>query len=410
MLTAKRAGAYRDLFSDGEAAYLTDAALLDRLFDEKLQKLIGDVKAEGWRGVEIDNDYYTLNSRYPDRIYPRPRKLTEAEEDELSTLRQEYDSLVARHNEEPDHAEVDERMEKIGKRVTELCLEEFDPAEVAEAFAVITIEYDGEVRVRRGLMKKARKSGGKAVLAPATDLDGHPKVSEKLGTELAAIRTTMIAADLASNPQVALAATVHAMAAKLFYAKYSATALEIKADRATAEDQIENVDSLSPVLQLKMRFDALHENAPASFGESWRYFLEMQQTQLLDHLALVSAFSLKAYSTNCDQLYHADQLAAAVGTDPATYVTLNDLGYFNRTAKKHILSVVEAVKGKDKAENLATMKKGPLAERGTAELNGEWLPIGLKQSCDPAYQPMQDMDHVEYDDQDVDPENFDESE
>jgi ParB family transcriptional regulator, chromosome partitioning protein len=49
----------------GEAAYLTDAALLDRLFDEKLQQLIEDVRAEGWQGVEIDNDYYTLNSRYP---------------------------------------------------------------------------------------------------------------------------------------------------------------------------------------------------------------------------------------------------------------------------------------------------------------------------------------------------------
>jgi hypothetical protein len=86
----------------GEAAYLTDAALLDRLFDEKLQQLIEDVRAEGWQGVEIDNDYYTLNSRYPDRIYAKPRALTEAEEDELSTLKEEYDGLVARHNEEPD--------------------------------------------------------------------------------------------------------------------------------------------------------------------------------------------------------------------------------------------------------------------------------------------------------------------
>jgi ParB family chromosome partitioning protein len=218
-------GFYQDLFSDGEVAYLTDAALLDRLFDEKLQKLIEDVKAEGWQGVEIDNDYYTLNSRYPDRIYPKPRALTESEEDELSTLRQEYDGLVARHNDEPNNAEFGVRMDEIDERVAELSVEEFDPAEAAEAFAVITMEYNGEVKVRRGLMKKPRKTGGKAALAPATNLDGHPKVSEKLGRELAAIRTTMIAADLASIPQVALAATVHAMAAKLFYSTYFATQL-----------------------------------------------------------------------------------------------------------------------------------------------------------------------------------------
>lgn len=403
-------GFYQDLFSDGEAAYLTDAALLDRLFDEKLQKLIDDVRAEGWQSVEIDNDYYTLNSRYPDRIYAKPRALTEWDEDELSALRQEYDGLVARHNDEPDNAKFSVRMDEIDKRVAELSVEEFDPAEVAEAFAVITMEYNGEVKVRRGLRKKARKSGDAVTQAPVTDLDGHPKVSEKLGTELAAIRTTMLAADLASNPQVALAATVHAMAAKLFYSKYFATSLEIKTDRATAEDHIENVDNLSPMLQLKMRFDALREKAPAPFAESWSYFLEMQQTQLLDHLALFSAVSIKAYSTSRDQLYHADQLAAALGTDPASHVTLNDLGYFTRTAKKHIVSVVEAVKGKDKAENLATMKKGPLAERVTAELNGEWLPIGLKQSCDPAYKPMLDVEDVGYDDQDTDDENFDEGE
>lgn len=196
----------------------------------------------------------------------------------------------------------------------------------------------------------------------------------------------------------------------MFYSTYFATSLEIKTDRATPEDHIDNVDNLSPVLQLKIRFDALHEKAPASFGESWSYFLEMEQAQLLEHLALFTAFSLKAYSTSRDQLYHTDQLAAALGTGPASHVTLNDLGYFNRTAKKHIVSVVEAVKGKDKAENLATMKKGRLAERATADLNGAWLPIGLKQSCDPAYQPMHDMEDVDYDDQDAADENFDEGE
>jgi len=200
------------------------------------------------------------------------------------------------------------------------------------------------------------------------------------------------------------------MASKLFYSKYFASALEIKTDRATPEHHIEVADNLLPMLRLKMRFDALREKAPASFAESWRYFLEMEPTLLLEHLALFTALSLKAYSTSCAQLYHADQLAAALGTDPAAHVTLNALGYFNRTAKKHILSVVEAVKGKDKAENLATMKKGPLAERATAELNGEWLPVGLKQSCDPDYQPMQDMDDLDYDDQDADDENFEEDE
>jgi hypothetical protein len=41
----------------------------------------------------------------------------------------------------------------------------------------------------------------------------------------------------------------------------------------------------------------------------------MEQTQLLDQLALFSALSVKAYLTSREQLYHADQLATALGTD-----------------------------------------------------------------------------------------------
>lgn len=100
------------------------------------------------------------------------------------------------------------------------------------------------------------------------------------------------------------------------------------------------------MLQLKMRFDALHEKAPASFAESWSYFLEMQQAQLLEHLALFS------YSTGRDQLYHADHLATALGTDPATHVILNNLGYFNHTAKKHILSMSKPSRARTRRKTL----------------------------------------------------------
>ena len=55
------------------------------------------------------------------------------------------------------------------------------------------------------------------------------------------------------------------------------------------------------------------------------------------------------------------------------------------------------------------MKKGPLAETCHRRPQRRMASRGLKQSCDPAYEPMQDMEDVDYDDQDVgDPENFDE--
>lgn len=56
-------------------------------------------------------------------------------------------------------------------------------------------------------------------------------------------------------------------------------------------------------------------------------------------------------------------------------------------------SVVDAVKGNDKMEHLATMQKGPLTERATSDLNSEWLRCP-QLSCYPLYKPMQDMEDV----------------
>jgi esterase/lipase len=103
--------------------------------------------------------------------YPKPRELTESEENELSTLRQEYNGLVARHK-EPDNAKFGERMDKIDKRVAELSVKEYDPAEVVEAYAVITMEYSGEVKVRRPREEGKEIGGAVAQARPNWAGDG----------------------------------------------------------------------------------------------------------------------------------------------------------------------------------------------------------------------------------------------
>jgi hypothetical protein len=43
--------------SEPREGFALIGGVLDRLFDEKLQQLIEDVRGEGWQGVQIDNDF-----------------------------------------------------------------------------------------------------------------------------------------------------------------------------------------------------------------------------------------------------------------------------------------------------------------------------------------------------------------
>lgn len=63
--------------------YLSDAALLDR---EKLDASIEAVKAEGWCDVEVIEGYYSINDKFPGRIYPERRILSPDEEAALERL------------------------------------------------------------------------------------------------------------------------------------------------------------------------------------------------------------------------------------------------------------------------------------------------------------------------------------
>ena len=77
----------RDLFSD--KVFLTDPALLIRLFDEKLQAEAADLTAAGWKWVEIEANESWLSYAVTDKLIclsPMSEPLTEAEAEEWDEL------------------------------------------------------------------------------------------------------------------------------------------------------------------------------------------------------------------------------------------------------------------------------------------------------------------------------------
>ncbi len=78
----------RDLFAEGDAAYLDDPALLERLFTAKLAAAAEARRAEGWRWIETHAEPYVPwdLGRGLGRVYPLPADMTDEEEEELATL------------------------------------------------------------------------------------------------------------------------------------------------------------------------------------------------------------------------------------------------------------------------------------------------------------------------------------
>ncbi|WP_291177149.1 ParB/RepB/Spo0J family partition protein, partial [Hyphomicrobium sp.] len=141
----------QDLFDDEDSCYLQDAGLLDRLVSEKLSVIAGELSPEGWSWVDTvpDADYQTFGQFK--RVYPDRAHLSESDQAELDRLSSEYDDLADSDDADEDRlAELEQRIDTLTNS------SETWPADtLAVAGAIVSLGYSGEVRIERGLVRKA---------------------------------------------------------------------------------------------------------------------------------------------------------------------------------------------------------------------------------------------------------------
>ena len=369
---------HQDLFAEGDRGiYLTDAALLDQLAAEKIDALINEIKAEGWQEVFFfDGQYWELEQEYKGRVYPQNIPLSEEQSAAFDALVERMGAIEIQLDKTDDDALYDEYKE-LSEQIDSFKTSEYLDEDKARASAAIVTSYNGDIRIERGLLKSAPKTSG-AQGTGKTSPEGLPTPSAKMQNELAAVRTAAIAADLCSNAHVALAITVHSQAATFFGMYASVSASTLKAEKADAASHIQN-QTMKPLIEIEQRRQDLRSSLPPRPADWWTYFLEMSQADLLQHLAVFTALSLRPFGQYqlSGAKVHGDQIADALGTTPEAWMTLSDLGFLERSTKTVILAAVEQIKGKDLATSLAPFKKTDLVERATAELDGAWLPAEL---------------------------------
>ena len=422
----------RDLFDQRGEGWFADAALLDRLAEEKLAGTAEGVAAEGWRWVAV-SVRLEHGRTYGLRVQPTRSMLTEDEVAAFEAAAEEYEGLNEQYgyDEEPP-AEVVDRLTALEAEIADYEARNavHAPEDIAIGGAFVFLDYDGTATVRRGYGRpederataqgegegEAAASAGQDV---AADRDGAPPrsvaapegsitraiitigggataapspepeetdrpLSEQHRIELTSYRTLALREAVADDPEAAFVAVLHAMTIRVIVSAYRAsTCLEITATCGRVDHSVSGLADFRPATGLDARREAWARRLPEDHGAIWDFLIALPPEERTELFALCAGLSVNAmhsfHDRRVDAMPHADRLAGLVGLDMSRDWTPTAANYFARVTKPRILAAVREAKGEETARLLEGLKKGDMAREAERLMTDTgWLPDLLR--------------------------------
>lgn len=381
-------GIVRDLFAEGDAIYLSDITLLDRLTMEKLIVAARAITAEGWKWVEAYKDY--PHSHGLRRIHAEPAPLSTEQQERLDACEAERDALVEPYEAGDDMPDdVVERHEALEAEIERLSERQFVFPDDAVAFcgAFVSLGRDGTVQIDRGFI---RRDDERALAKPD---DGEPEkaapqtapklLSDALMRDLTAHRTMALRLAVGGDPGVALAATVHAMAADIFYRETDRSCLDVRAVSVSLDGWADGIADSPSALALIARHDVWAARVPSDLSDLWAFVAGLSQDEqllLLAHCAALSIHAVKQPNDRRPQAFAvSDALASAVSLDMAQHWSPTVASYLGRVSKPQIIEAVREGVSAEAARKLDGLKKNAMADAAEKALAGRgWLPASLR--------------------------------
>jgi ParB family chromosome partitioning protein len=415
----------RDLFQGDNGGWLQDVALIERLVAERLEREAVDIRAEGWRWIEVAPDFpyghhFGLRQFRGDEV-----QLTAAEEAERDTLQAEYDELVETHDASEDLPDaVERRLTEIEEALALLTVRPatFDPAEIARAGAFISIDSKGRLMVERGYVRPEDElpvaepdiesetvldtSGAIDVPAAAMFMraaagcttvqqapepaaepeedDGIKPLPDRLMTELTTHRTLALRQAIGEQPKVAFLAAVHALCLKVFYPYAQNTCLELDLKQIAFGAQAPGLSETEPAKAIGARHQGWASALPHEATDLWDALeaaADDTRQRLFAHCIGSSVNAVhEPFNRRPHALAHADRLAEAVRLDMAAAGWRPTVDtYLSRVTKSRILQAVREAKGEHAAQLIDHLKKPEMAKEAERLLGGTgWLPEPLR--------------------------------
>ncbi|RCS25776.1 ParB/RepB/Spo0J family partition protein [Phyllobacterium salinisoli] len=415
----------RDLFTEDRGGFFEDPALLDGLAIEKLERIAAEVQqAEGWKWTAAYLDFPHAHGMR--RAYPHPVELSEEDATAYDAAQDELERLTA----ESDDADIDLPPE-VDARFAELEAEieridakrhAYDPDEIARGGVFVVVAHDGETRIERGFIRAEDEApepetaedgetiidgvrvNGDGEIIDGDEQDGEgrdgsanePELEEDAGDDgkplpdslirdLTAHRTLGLRLALGEQPDMALIAVVHALAAQTFYRGGStAHCLEISPTSNYLPAHADGIEDTAAAKMLNDRHAGWAADMPRDVADLWGFVAGLDHASLMALLAHCASLTVNAVKLPWEQNKRrahetADKLATAVTLDMTAHWTPTVRAYFGRVTKAHILAAVRDALGDEAAERIADKKKVEMAEAAEQLLAGTgWLPPVLR--------------------------------
>ena len=397
-------GVRRDLFAEGDAGvYLTDAALLDRLAQDRLAGIAAEVKAEGWAWVDATPGVTHADLHAFQRAPRERREPTKREAQRIEKLQAKMQELAAAVDDalDVDDEEKADALQEEGEAVGEQLqaledgLQDYSPTVKAAAGAIVTIDRNGQAVIHRGLMREAEAKAlrtleklrrgfgsteGEAANDEHEDADDAPKaasLSDRLAQRLSAHRTAALQIEVARHPHVALAALVHGMVQTVLQESHYGHDLPLGVS-LKVQDRLEGMAPDWPespaAVALRELQQVAGEALPEDSAELFAALLAKSQDELVRLLAVCVAVTVDVVTPRTTRQQPGEELAQAVGLDMAAWWKPSNEGYFRHVPKAAILEAVEQF-APSHVTRLAKLKKADIASEAERLADGTgWMP------------------------------------
>lgn len=386
----------RDLFSEGAGAtWLDDGDLVMRLVREKLAGAGEALQAaEGWKWVQAAPDLPHGDMRGYQRVYPQAVEPTPEQQAELARLRQALEAYDAIHEDTGLSPEEEEKVTALEEQYEALedGLRAYAPEDLERAGCVVCVDYDGNLLVRRGLVRPEDRikasdtdtgtGDGAADGESSASASGYSaKLRADLGTIRLGVARKYLAQDFGCAFDVMVFTMAHAMAGSGFM---PGKPLDVSFRAALPHDRAE--------LPGELDTGWLDLPPDEGFGVLAAWPVEDKQRLFARCTALVLQGGLAAG----DDLHEA--IGRRLGVDMAAHWRPDAETFFTRITKPCALEIAAGVLGEAWARSHKNDRKAVLAEALEANFGGNptpgvtperaaaatrWLPDGMAYAVNP---------------------------
>jgi ParB family transcriptional regulator, chromosome partitioning protein len=360
----------RDLFSEGEGAtYLDNRVLVMDLVQKKLAAAGQELQAkEGWKWSQMSPDMpyeaaQECQNVYPQNIEPTPEQATELKrlQDGLELYEAMDDDAGLNPEDEEKVAELEEKYEAI-----EASLKAYEPEDLARAGCMISVNHDGSLQVRRGLVLPEDQ-----VTESDRPKDAPAKYSAKLLEDLGNTRLEIAQKHLAQDFGCAFDMMLFTIAhATLKVGYMSGKPLDINFQTTLPYNWSERYDTTGAELAPEIDISWL-ELAPVS-GFKALSAMSMEDKQRL--FAHCTALTMQGRLGGIGGNDLHEIIGSRLNVDTAAHWRPNSENFFKRITKPRALEIATVVLGEKWAKNHSGEKKVVLADALEANFNGNRTP------------------------------------